>query len=176
MEGMFEKYVNMIRERAHQYSVKYNIDYSELESQGFLIYCECLKRYDVTKANFSTFLFIQLTRLNDYAKTYKRQQGVTIQDYYGSGENTDKNYEEEVVSREMSPTLNDFLADAEKELSSDAFRLLVWIVRREWERKNKRTPTIQMAMKHFNSTKEVIEELWNELKMFWNSAGIAFYA
>lgn len=176
----FEKYVNLIRKRAHEYSEKYNIDYSEMESQGFLIYCECLEKYDADKAKFCTYLYIQLNRLNDYAKTYNRQRGDLIQDYFKNQiqdqeENSDA--EQEIISRNYdSPQVFDFLKEAEKELSEDAFRLLVWIIKREWEEKNRRTPTISMATKHFNRTRQKIEEIWEECRLFWLNQGLAFYA
>ena len=59
MKGQFEKYVDLIRNRAWEYHEKTGVDYEELESQGFLIYCECLERYDISKSGFSTYLYIQ---------------------------------------------------------------------------------------------------------------------
>lgn len=173
--NVFEKYVNMIRKKAHGVSQKYKVPYEEMESQGFLIYCECLKRYDVSKANFGTFLYIQLNRLADFAKTYKRQQGVLIQDYYASVNET-SDCESKIPAQEINPTLEQLLEEAKLKLSYDAFNVLKWIVSREWERKNKRTPTVSMAVKYFNSKKEIIESLWKEIGVFWNGAGIAFYA
>lgn len=174
----FDKYVNLIRKRAHEYSKKYNIDYDEMESQGFLIYCECLDKYDCTKSNFITYLYIQLNRLGDFAKTYIHQQGYLIQDYYSNEENEDvENVEDTIKSKNYySPTINDILNEAKKELSEQAFQLLKWIVEKEWEKKNKKTPTISMASKYFNVSKTIIEKIWNECKDFWNTKGIAFYA
>ena len=173
--NVFEKYVNMIRKKAHGVSQKYKVPYDEMESQGFLIYCECLKRYDVSKANFGTFLYIQLNRLADFAKTYRRQQGVLIQDYYASANET-SDYESKIPAQEINPTFQQLLEEAKSNLSHGAYNLLLWIVSREWERKNKRTPTVSMAVKYFNSKKEIIESLWKEIGVFWNGAGIAFYA
>ena len=176
----FEKYVDLIRKRAHEYSEKYNIDYSEMESQGFLIYCNCLEKYDPDKAKFTTYLYIQLNRLNDFARTYNRQRGDLIQDYYKNqtqDQEENSNAEEEIISRNYdSPKILDFLKEAEQELSEDAFKLIVWIIKREWEDKNKRTPTISMAVKHFNRSRQKIEEIWEECRNFWLNQGLAFYA
>lgn len=174
----FEKYVDLIRKRAHEYSEKYNIDYSEMESQGFLIYCECLEKYDPEKAKFTTYLYVQLNRLNDFAKTYKRQKGLYLQDYFNPDSNQDiEDYEERMISRNYdSPKILDFLKEAKQELSEDAFKLIVWIIKREWEEKNRRTPTISMATKHFNRSRQKIEEIWEECRNFWLNQGLAFYA
>ena len=172
---LFEKYADLIRKRAHEYSEKYSVDYSELESQGFLIYCECLQKYDVTKSKFCTYLYIQLNRLGDFAKTYRRQKGVLIQDYYSENNTDERDYEQELTARESSPQLSELLKEAEQELSKNAFDVLVWIVKREWERKQKRTPTILMAVKHFNCAKDIIEQAWKEIGVFWNRKGFAFY-
>lgn len=175
---LFDKYANLIRKRAHEYSTKYGIDYDEMESQGFLIYCECLEKYDISKAKFCTYLYIQLNRLGDYAKTYKRQQGVCIQDYYSTNdcEADENNYEEMLPALNDSPAVADFLKEANEVLSSSAYELLVWIVGREWEGKNKRTPTISKAVKYFNTTKQAIEKAWEECRTFWQIQGSAFYA
>lgn len=173
----FEKYVNLIRKRAHEFSDFYNIDYYEMESQGFLIYCECLEKYSPDKAKFTTYLYIQLGRLNDYAKTYKRQKGELIQDYYKNQYEEDSYSESEIISRNYdSPKISDFLQEAREELSEDSFKLLVWIIKREWEGKNRRTPTISMATKYFNKTRQKVEEMWEECKNFWLTKGLAFYS
>ena len=176
----FEKYVDLIRKRAHEYSEKYNIDYSEMESQGFLIYCNCLEKYDPEKAKFTTYLYIQLNRLNDFARTYNRQRGDLIQDYYKNqiqDQEESSNIEEEIVSKNYNlPKVLDFLKEAKQELSEDAFKLIVWIIKREWEEKNRRIPTISMATKHFNRSRQKIEEIWEECRNFWLNQGLAFYA
>ena len=52
----FDKFVDLIRKRAWEYSKKWGIEYSEMESQGYLIYCECLEKFDSNKARFSTYV------------------------------------------------------------------------------------------------------------------------
>ena len=175
---LFEKYANLVRKRAHEYSEKFNVDYDELESQGFLIYCECLETYDVSKSNFCTYLYIQLNRLGDYVKTYLRQQGVLIQDYYSNKADFDieNNYEEMLPARENSVQLNDFLREAKQALSEEAYNVIAWIIGRSWEGRYKRKPTATIAAKHFNSPKQAMEKLWEECRSFWNSKGFAMYA
>jgi len=176
---LFEKYVNLIRKRAHKYSKLYGVDYYELESQGFLIFCECVENYDVSKsASFCTYLYIQLNRLNDYVKTYNRQKGYLMQDLYTAkecDENDEDCYELTLPAREVSPAVLDLLNEAQESLSEAAYELIVWIVGRTWERKNKKTPTISMAVKYFRSPRATIEKLWGECGNFWNSKGFALY-
>ncbi len=176
---LFEKYVNLIRKRAHTYSEKYGVDYYELESQGFLIFCECVDKYDISKsASFCTYLYTQLNRLGDYVKTYKRQRGYLMQDYFADDNydaDAEENYESTLPAREFSPDVFDFLNEAKESLSEAAYKLIVWIIGRSWECKNKRTPTVSMAAKYFSSSKQAIEKLWVECGNFWNSRGFKLY-
>lgn len=169
-DSLFDKYVNMIKKRAHDYSSKYSIDYSEMESQGFLIYCECLNNFDASKSSFSTYLYTQLSRLNDFALTYRRQKGVLIQDYFEENENF-----EQIIEARESINFDDFLDDAKKELSENAYNLLLWILNREWEKKYKTKPSILQAMQFFKMTRRKIEKIWEECRMFWINEGYAFY-
>lgn len=175
---LFKKYVNLIRKRAHKYSQMYGVDYYELESQGFLIFCECLEKYDISKsASFCTYLYTQLNKLGDYVKTYKRQSGYLMQDYYRSDDcdADEDNYEVTLQAREYSPDVLEFLKEAKESLSEAAYDLIEWIIGRTWECKNKKTPTISMAVKYFRSPKQAIEKLWEECGNFWNSKGFALY-
>ena len=176
---LFQKYANLIRKRAHDYSKKFGVDYDELESQGFLIFCECLEKYDISKsASFCTYLYIQLNRLGDYVKTYKRQEGCLIQDYFafdGYDEDCEENYEMNLPATEFSPDVLDLLKEAKESLSEAAYNLIVWLVGRSWECKNKRTPTVSMASKYFRSSKHAMEKLWEECGNFWNSKGFQLY-
>lgn len=174
----FEKYVNLIRSRVHYFSTKYGFDYDELESQGFLIYCECLEKYDVGKSKFTTYLYIQLNRLKDYILTYRRQQGENLQDYLSNDVDVEgKDLVELLPSRELSPTMQDLLDDAKETLSENAYNILIWILNREWEEKqSKRTPTISMARRYFNLSKKIIDQAWDECKTFWNCRGFALYS
>ena len=133
---LFDKYANLIRKRAHEYSTKYGINYDEMASQGFL-----------------------------------------IQDYYSNpNEEKEKDYEQELQARDMLPAVKDFLLEAKQTLSRNAYLLLEWMIGREWEGKNKRTPTVAMAVKYFNVSKQAIERAWKEIGTFWNGQGSAFYA
>lgn len=174
----FEKYVNLIRQRAHEYADRFKVDYSEMESQGFLIYCECLEKFDITKSNFSTYLYIQLGRLGDFAKTYRRQQGFLIQDYYTNVLDYEigNDYETLIEQQKENPSLKLLLDDAKQVLSDNAFLLMKWILGRSWERKYKRKPTLAMAVSRFNVPEQVIDRAWNECKEYWNKIGVELYS
>lgn len=175
-ETGFDKYVNLLRKRAWECAKRTGVEYSEIESQAFLVYCECLEKYDVNKSGFSTYLYIQLNRLYDFAKTYKRQKGIFLDDAEGDCEEDNVEYSDTLVAPEVTPNQIELLKDASKYLSSGALDLLKWIVSRDWEQKYKPTPTIKMAMKFFNKSQDVIEGFWEECKLYWNNIGIALYA
>lgn len=194
-QGQFEKYVDMIRSKAWHYAKVSGVEYEEVEAQGFLIYCECLEKYDVTKSNFSTYLYIQLNRLGDFVKTYNRQKGILLEDMNKSdypvfrksrcylsqtitNDNSDnvRRVRNELVSVEDSVSQNDLLEFSKEYLSCNAYKLLAWIVGREWEKKGKRTPTVSMAMKQFKETKENVSLWWQECSNFWKVQGSAIYA
>lgn len=177
--ALFDQYVNLIRKYAHYYSSKIGVDYSELESQGFLIYCMALKKYDATKgASFITYLVWRLRTLKDYAYMYKRQEGLRLDNLYLKetiNYNEQGNVENKIVSRETKPTLSQLLEEAEQSLSPQAYDLIKWILEREWE-KTANKPTIKQAMKKFDKTEWEIHKAWIECKKFWRNDGVKLYA
>lgn len=56
----FHTYKNLIRRFAWKYAKCYRLDYQELESEGFLIFVEAIKKFDYKYSSFSTFLYIRL--------------------------------------------------------------------------------------------------------------------
>ena len=169
-QGQFEQYVNLIRKSAHFYASKYDIDYDEIESQGFLIYCQCLENYDISQSQFSTHLSWELKRLNDFCKTYKRQQGMLIEDEFKSF-NTDEDEFvcEKIPARSDNISLAEILQIAFKQLSKEAYPIFEWILGRTWETKGKLKPSITLAMNQFNLSREQTKILWNEIGNFYHS-------
>lgn len=176
MEFAFEKYVNLIRKQAHLYSDMFGIDYDEMESQGFLIYCKCLETYDCTKSGFSTHLFYQLKKLKDFALTYNRQKGILIYDCF-IDKSEAENYEKNITKDYNLTSVDDLLIEAKENLSRDAFNLLSWIISFEWKKKEykKMVPTKKLASQVFNFSPVKIHRLWSECENFWNTKGIALY-
>jgi len=165
-QGQFDKYVNLIRKSAHFYAKKWNIDYEEVESQGFLIYCQCLEDYDVSQSKFSTHLSWELKRLNDFCKTYLRQQGNLIEDYFKTGE-PDVSPIDILPARYENITLSEMLQYSVGYLSYEAYKLLAWILGRTWEQKGRLKPSISLVMNTFHYSREQATNLWNEVGEFY---------
>ena len=74
-----------------------------------------------------------------------------------------------------NPTLIDFLKASKEILSVEAFVVLRWIVNRDWENEFPKVSRSAIGKKFkysYNKTKEI----WEEIKTFWNSYGVEFYA
>ena len=168
MKGQFEQYVNLIRKSAHFYASKYRIDYEEVEAQGFLIYCQCLRDYDITQSTFSTHLSWELKRLNDFCKTYLRQQGNLIEDYFKADE-PDVSPIDIIPARNENITLAELLETGLKYLSSEAYKMFEWILGRTWEQKGRLKPSITLAMNTFHYSREQATSLWNEIGNFYRN-------
>ena len=190
IEGnLFNKYVNLIKNRAWQCFKKTNIDYEDLEAQGFLIYCECLQKYDVSKSNFCTYLYIQLNKLYDFAKTVKRQKGLLINDFENNKLGSLSIYNEIAITQNDNVKLKEniiispnetisqekLLEFGKEQLSDFAYRILEWLISRIWEGRYKKTPTIKMASIYFNQSIDIISKYWEECKNFWNNSGKLLY-
>lgn len=173
----FEKYAMLVRKRAWDCSYKYKVDYEEMESQGFLIYCECLEKFDSTRAGFTTYLYVQLGRLRDFARTWHRTSGVLMQDYFSRGNEEDEvEYEKNIEARESSPMVWELLEGAKTELSNAAYEVFEWIVLRDWEKPRVKVPNVRIAAKKFQKTLEEMEAIWDECGDYWNERGFKLYA
>ena len=152
----FEKYQKLIRKRCWQYHKQYKgkIEYEEIEAQGYLIYCEALKNYDITKSNFSTHLWWELGNLDSWCKTLCRRSQKNI------------NIEE---IKEMGFIENQYFAlqDLTEYLSEKAIKVVRWILSREWEDFHKTKPTIKMACEKFGCSYPTMKKTWNEIENFW---------
>lgn len=183
----FEDYVMMIRKMAHKFSNKYNVPYDEVEAQGFLIYSECVKTFDMSKGSFSTHLFTNLKKLNDYGQTYNRQKGVLLEDInnydFRKSNNLVKIKSKEIENKstydiclDYNPiTLVDLLQYSKEYLSNEAYKLFKWILERSWDDFIHTKPTVKMAMEKFKTTRKRIDVLWEECSNFWNNVGINYY-
>ena len=167
---MFDKYVRLIRKTAGDYAKVYKLPYEDVEAQAFLIYCETLEKYDVSKGvQFITYLYLCLKSLGDYCKAElkrKGSEGVSV-------------FDVEVDEKTENLQVKDFLAVASKMLSIEAYDVLQWLVSFEWNDENNVyscKPTIARVMKKFHYSRQKSIRLWNEIKAFWNSDGYALYA
>ena len=174
----FEDYVGMIRKRAHYYSRIYNVEYEELEAQGFMIYCMALKNYDVTKSSFSTHLFTELNRIKDYCYTLtrNRQYEENIEDCALIDKHTQERKELQVEARKDGLSLKDFLEACKCDLSENAYQLMKFIVERTWEREGKRIPSIGTIVNVTGWKRKFVEKYWVECENYWNDIGVSLYS
>lgn len=152
----FEKYQKLIQKRAWQYyrSYKGEIDFEEIEAQGYLIYCEALKNYDITKSNFSTHLWWELGNLDSWCRTLVRRK--------------QKNTNIEEI-KEVGCCENNVLSIEELTgyLSEKAIKVVKWILSREWEDFHKTKPTIKMACEKFKCSYPTMKKTWDEIENIW---------
>ena len=154
----FEKYQKLIQKRAWQYYKQYKgaISFEEIEAQGYLIYCESLKNYDIIKSNFSTHLWWELGNLDSWCKTLvrRKEKNVSIEDMKPI-----PFFEKELFN----------IQDLTEYLSGKAIKVVRWILSREWEDENfhKTKPTIKMACEKFHCSYPTMKKTWNEIENFW---------
>lgn len=166
-EIKFENYVNMIDKRAWEVSKKTGVDFEELQAQGALIYLYVLNKYDISKASFSTFLYLALGRLYEYAYYYNdRNRNETLTEVA----------EKTIADMEINPSLNDLLDIAKEKLSEDSYKLIEWILKRTWEFNGRLKPCLTMVMRNFGWNREYAKACWAECKNFWNDSGWAIYS
>jgi hypothetical protein len=80
---------------AWYHSKKYNMEYDDLQSEGYVIFCEAMNRFNSELGTaFSTFLFHRLRTLNDYCRKMKRYSNIdNIDDYYDLEDRGNESYE-----------------------------------------------------------------------------------
>lgn len=166
----FEKYANMCRKLAWEYSSADKMDYDDMEQEAFLIYCECVKRYDVSKSSFSTYLFINLKgRLKLYKNKNKREL-----EYLQNDE--DKTFSKlEYFNPELEPSISELLNDARKILSDVAYSLVEYIFSRNWEGGWYKNFNKKVAKKFLNLSEEGLKPVWNECSNWWNKSAVNLF-
>lgn len=180
----------MVREKAHYYTRAYRKHikllggrprpyeeiYEDMEAQGFLIYCWTIQKYYSEKASFSTYLYTCLSGyLCAYCKRKMRKEGLdsSLEDLF-SVDSSDDNINFDMFStRKYNTTKKEFLLFAKDYLSSDAYKVLSWILSRQWED--------DKCKKLFNSdarllfcgvqkwSGERLHTAWNEISDYWRS-------
>ena len=166
----FEKYTNMCRKLAWKYSSPSKMDYDDLEQEAFLIYCECIEKYDVTKSSFSTYLFINL---NGRLKLYKDKENREF-DYIQSDE--EKTFSTvEYFDPELEPSISELLESAKEVLSETAYKLVEYILSRNWEGGWYKNFNKKVAKKFLNLSEEGLKPVWNECTDWWNKSAINLF-
>jgi hypothetical protein len=172
----------MVEKAVWKYSKKYPLDYSEVQGQGYLIFCEALEKLDPQKASFSTYLYNELNRLDNYCrceyrKNLKSVQRIKHSKQRGYGHNLFINriYTDERMEYSysiFSKVLNKL--DYEISLSDDAKKIVQYIVSREWENVgvNWKPKLSHIQEKYQKEGWDIsrIKKTWNEIREWWQSS------
>lgn len=161
----FEKYVDIIRKRAHEYAHRYNIDYEDVEAQGFLIYCECIDTFDITKSSFSTHLYVELGRLDHYCYSVSKHNNHRVWKYDDCGEDVSL----DSASDNKLPSLGEILEMAVNSLTTFSYKVFEWMLKRTWEREGHNKPTIKDACEVFKVSYPTMKKCWDEIGNFYKS-------
>jgi len=159
----FDDYVKMVYKAAWYYSRRFNIDFDELKSQGFEIFCIAKRDFDPSRALFSTYLHRNLYgRLNDYCKCAIKDNDHEI---------IDEELTFEVASSINPIGINLLRNYAEKILTKEGYEMFNWVVSRDWEHKKCKKPDQLDARIEFCGIKkwsvEQFFEVWTEIRYFW---------
>jgi hypothetical protein len=178
----FNQFCPMVEKAVWKYSRKYHLDYEEISGQGYLIFCEALEKLDPTKASFSTYLFNELERLEqyckkEYRKTNKSVQRIKIAKKRGYGKNMYINrlYPDNstVYNYSIFEKVLDKM-DYEISLSDDAKDILQYILSREWEDvENNWVPRFSHIKKVYMDKgwkNSRILRTWQEIKEWWQES------
>jgi hypothetical protein len=185
--ALFQQFRPMIEGYVWKSKRKYKqFERDDLQSQAFLLFCQAYKKFDPNrKTKFSTVLYNELRRLNDYCKVENRKKvskKFTIinvsnnKDYLKGFDNYYK-----IVSNIFYNTYKDKREQLEKEfedlpLSDDAKYILAAILSYEWNVPGyNRKPSYHSLQRDFNFyldwSKKRTGIAWNEIKKWWNSKG-----
>jgi len=179
MKIQFDNYVRMIRKWAWKYSKEYRIEYSDVESQGFLIYCNAIQNHKPEKASFSTHLHINLRgRLKDYctAEKAKKAQDIAIDDFIQNIASIGKADKKPLAlgfdifaAREHGCPVDELSRYARMCLSADAYKVFNWALAEEYEKK----PLLKDVQWFFFGTRgwkaDRVKAAWVEMTELWRS-------
>ena len=178
----FNQFRPMVEKAIWKYSRKYHMDREDVSGQAYLIFCEALKRLNPSKASFSTYLFNELNRLDNYCKCEYRKNLKSVQRIkynhirgYGHNIFINRLYVEETIKYDykvFEKVLNKI--DYEISLSDDAKDILQYILSREWEDvENNWIPRFSYIKKVYINkgwTGNRIINSWNEIKLWWQES------
>jgi RNA polymerase sigma factor (sigma-70 family) len=76
-EKLFNQYENMIYKQSWHYANKFNLDYNDVQSEAFIIFCKAVESFDERQAQFSTYLYNKLKSLTQICMKEKNR-GVRV--------------------------------------------------------------------------------------------------
>ena len=177
----FNQFRPMIEKAVWIYSKKYKLDYDDIIGEGFLIFTKALKKFDSNRASFSTYLYHELRRLNDYCKNEHRFRYCEI---IRRKDMSKRSYPKNVFIYRKNDGVKQIdnydifkrilhRLDYEKELSKDSQEILNYILSRDWENVEinwkPRLRYIMGLYKNKGWSKNRVDKSWNEIKEWWQS-------
>ena len=124
-ELLFKQFKPMLQKAAWNIKRKYRfIDYADIQSEAYAIFCETLQKFNPEKASSSTYLYSRLQKLN-------RKYGYVNKEkiYYESNSENDLNG---ICSLPVFEKVMERI-DSKLRLSEDARHILNFITSRCWE-------------------------------------------
>jgi hypothetical protein len=175
----FNQFRPMVEKVVWKYSKKYHLDYEEISGQGYLIFCEALEKLDPSKASFSTYLFGELDRLDQYCRKEYRKNKKSVQRIkhskvrgYGHNIYINRLYPDNttIYNYSIFEKVLDKM-DYEISLSDDAKDILRYILSREWEDVERNWVPRFSHIKEIYSLKgwanNRIQKTWQEIRSWW---------
>lgn len=161
IETKFRQFQPMIESFVWKYSRRYrNLEYSDIQSQAYLIFCKTVDSFNPTISTFSTYLYSRLRGLNNYCKTMTRRNHL---EYLDIVEKYDFN--------KFCNTIE--LIDNSLELSNDARKVLNYLLKRYWdypgnERSKPGLFTVYRWYHYmYNWSYGRVKVAWEELELWW---------
>jgi hypothetical protein len=155
------KYRKMVLKMAYHYSRSWRVPYDEMEGQGWEIFVETIKLFDENKeAEFGTYLYWRLRKLNDYGKKQGNKNIFIIQDI--DVENISSRVQE-LFMRKL-----EFYDSIRSDLSEQAQLILDYILNAD-NYKEKTPSQIRDVFYSKGFSKTYIRKIWKELRDWWRN-------
>jgi len=153
----FKKYQAWIKKQAWKISKKYSLDYQDVESQGYLIYVETIKKHIPEKGSFFTFLYHRMQHLNTYGK---KQCSLRLKLLWVENFDFLITYDEFISRLELYDTIA-------TELSSNAQLILKYLFS-SGKKKYSRTAVKHYFKENYQWKPKKFNSVWEELTVWWD--------
>jgi len=160
----------LIYKQSWHYARKYNMDFEDIKSEAFEIFCKALDRFEEDRASFTTHLYYRLRGLNDYCKKQNIIEGRYL-DHPLSEKIAETKQQVEIEDKILEKTL---FYEAVDLLSSGAKKVMEVILNGEsYNPDLKRIKNIgkyrvaPVLRKKLGWTMQKTFEVWEELQTWW---------
>jgi hypothetical protein len=180
-KAVYDKYLseyhNMLYKRAHEVSAKYKVEFSEVLSDAYEIFCKAVNTYDDSIASFSTHLCCRLDATMNKSRTRRKimKSEVPPVNFAGESDSIYPQYNEvgtDLIMDDQHYEIYKCIDRLESalELSDDAQQIIEFLLSREWE-----TPGINNRVPRFSATRQWVrrELKWPNKRIIgaWNEIG-----